>query len=162
MCLSSGGKLTCPHCSSTRTHKDGRDRAKNQRHRCSACRRSFTDRTSTPFTKHRWPQDVIVMAVRLRAERQAPPHRIAPRAGAHHQTRRTLARPHQGPDTADARLGRYRDGAALAGGRVELAQAVQRGNARPPDQDDPSSVHERSRLEVTTFSWLAAGLRTAA
>ena len=54
----------CPHCSSTRTHKDGRDRAKRQRYRCSACRRSFTDRTGTPFTNHRWPRDVLVMAVR--------------------------------------------------------------------------------------------------
>ena len=55
---------TCPRCSSTRTHKDGRDRAKTQRYRCSVCRRSFTGRTGTPFTNHRWPRDVIVMAVR--------------------------------------------------------------------------------------------------
>ena len=45
---------------------------------------------------------------------------------------------------------------------IELAQAVRRGDVRPPDQGDPSSVHERSRLEVATFSWLAAELRTAA
>jgi transposase, IS6 family len=43
---------------------------------------------------------------------------------------------------------------------VELAQAVQRGDVRPPHQRAPSSVHERSRLEVATFSWLASGLRT--
>lgn len=54
----------CPRCSSTRTHKDGRDRAKKQRYRCSTCQRSFTDRTGTPFTNHRWPRNVIVMAVR--------------------------------------------------------------------------------------------------
>ena len=54
----------CLHCSNTRTHKDGRDRARKQRYRCSACRRSFTARTGTPFTNHRWPRDVIVMAVR--------------------------------------------------------------------------------------------------
>ncbi len=54
----------CPHCSTTKAHKDGRDRAGKQRYRCSACQRSFTDRTGTPFTNHRWPRDVILMAVR--------------------------------------------------------------------------------------------------
>ncbi len=54
----------CPYCSNTRTHKDGRDRAGKQRYRCSACQRSSTDRTGTPFENHRWPRDVIVMAVR--------------------------------------------------------------------------------------------------
>ncbi len=54
----------CPHCSSTRTHKDGRDRAGKQRHRCSLCGRSFTNQTGTPFTHHRWLPDVIMMAVR--------------------------------------------------------------------------------------------------
>ncbi len=54
----------CPHCSNTRTHKDGRDRAGKQRYRCSSCRCSFTDRTGTPFTNHRWPRDTIIMAVR--------------------------------------------------------------------------------------------------
>ncbi len=55
---------TCSHCSATRTHKDGRDRAKKQRYRCSACKRSFTERTGTPFKNHRWPREVIVMALR--------------------------------------------------------------------------------------------------
>ncbi len=54
----------CPHCSNAKTHKDGRDRAGKQRYRCSSCRCSFTDRTGTPFTNHRWPRDVILMAVR--------------------------------------------------------------------------------------------------
>ncbi len=54
----------CPYCSTTKAHKDGRDRAGKQRYRCSTCQCSFTDRTGTPFTRHRWPRDVIVMAVR--------------------------------------------------------------------------------------------------
>ena len=54
----------CPHCSTTKAHKDGHDRAGKQRYRCSACQRSSTDRTGTPFTNHRWPRDVILMAVR--------------------------------------------------------------------------------------------------
>ncbi len=45
---------------------------------------------------------------------------------------------------------------------VELAQAVRRGDVRPPDRCDPSSIHEYVRSEVMTFSWLASGLRTAA
>ncbi len=44
---------------------------------------------------------------------------------------------------------------------VELAQAVRRGDVRLPEQCELSSVHERSRLEVATFSWLALGLGTA-
>ena len=40
------------------------NRVRKQRYCCLLCRRSFTDRTGTPFTHHRWHQDVIVMAVR--------------------------------------------------------------------------------------------------
>jgi hypothetical protein len=45
---------------------------------------------------------------------------------------------------------------------IELAQAVQCGDVRVPDRDEPSSVHECVRSGVATFAWLAAGLRTAA
>ena len=58
-------------------------------------------------------------------------------------------------------LGAIETGQRLLEG-IELTQAVRRGDIRPPDQDDPSPVHERARLEVATFSWLAAGLRIAA
>ena len=58
-------------------------------------------------------------------------------------------------------LGAIETGQRLLKG-IELAQAVRRGDIHPPDQDSPNSVHERSRLEVATFSWLAAELRTAA
>ena len=58
-------------------------------------------------------------------------------------------------------LGAVKTGQRLLEG-VELAQAVRRGDVRPPDQDSLNSVHERSRLEAATFSWLAAELRTAA
>lgn len=37
---------------------------KAQRYRCRGCRRTFIDRTGTPFAGHRWPQGIIVMAVR--------------------------------------------------------------------------------------------------
>ena len=58
-------------------------------------------------------------------------------------------------------LGSVETGQRLLEG-IELAQAVQRGDVRLPDRGEPSSVHERSRVTVATFSWLASELRTAA
>ena len=43
--------------------KDGRDGA-TPRYRCRPCRRTCIGRTGTPFAGHRWPREVIVMAVR--------------------------------------------------------------------------------------------------
>ena len=45
---------------------------------------------------------------------------------------------------------------------IELAQAARRGDIHPLGQGSSNSVHEHSRLEIATFFWLAAGLRTAA
>ena len=58
-------------------------------------------------------------------------------------------------------LGSVETGQRLLEG-VELAQAVQRGDIHLANQHEPNSIHECVRLEVTTFAWLAAGLRTAA
>jgi len=58
-------------------------------------------------------------------------------------------------------LGSVETGQRLLEG-IELAQAVQRGDVRPPHQHPPGSVHERSRFDAATFSWLASGMRTAA
>ena len=58
-------------------------------------------------------------------------------------------------------FGSVRSGQRLLEG-VELAQAVRRGDVRPPDRCEPNSIHERSRVTVATFSWLASELRTAA
>jgi IS6 family transposase len=43
--------------------QDGRA-GEAQRYRCRACCRTFTEPTATPFAGHRWPQAVIVAAVR--------------------------------------------------------------------------------------------------
>jgi transposase-like protein len=277
----------CPHCSTTKAYKDGHDRAGTQRYRCSTCRRSFTDRTGTPFTHHRWPREVILMAVRwyfcyrlsaanvrnllaergldvsrqtvagwvqkfgvllaeaarrhakplgrrwfvdetylrvggqwaylyravdergqvvdvllrekrdlesaeaffeqaikrrgvspvevitdkhrayLRAVRQHAPEAKHRRTGLHRKralTTKPVERSHI-PVKDRLRpmrgLGSVETGQRLLEG-VELAQAVRRGNVRAPHQCPPRSVHERSRLEVATFSWLASGLRAAA
>jgi hypothetical protein len=53
----------CLRCTTARVKKDGRVGA-TQRFRRSHCRRTFTGRTGTPFAGHRWPQEVIVTAVR--------------------------------------------------------------------------------------------------
>jgi len=55
--------MTCPHCSSHGTKKDGRERLA-QRCRCHACHRTFTDRSATPFAQLHWPREVVVTAVR--------------------------------------------------------------------------------------------------
>jgi transposase-like protein len=44
--------------------KDGRPTSTTQRYRCRGCRRTFTAHTGTPFTRHRWPLEVITTAVR--------------------------------------------------------------------------------------------------
>ncbi len=53
----------CPRCAGAAVKKDGRV-DETQRYRCRACRRTFITRTGTPFAGHRWPQEVIVTAVR--------------------------------------------------------------------------------------------------
>ena len=52
----------CPHCDAARVKKDGRPAA-GQRYRCHACRRTFTNRTTTPFAGYRWPRAIITLAV---------------------------------------------------------------------------------------------------
>jgi transposase-like protein len=54
----------CAHCGSVAVKKDGRNRAGQQRYRCHTCRRTYTERTATPFAGYRWPQEIITMAVR--------------------------------------------------------------------------------------------------
>jgi len=53
----------CPRCAGVGVKKDGQA-GETQRYRCRTCRRTFIARTGTPFAGHRWPQEVIVMAVR--------------------------------------------------------------------------------------------------
>ncbi len=52
-----------PRCTTSRVKKDGRI-GETQRYRCRSCRRAFIARTGTPFAGHRWPQEIIVTAVR--------------------------------------------------------------------------------------------------
>ena len=54
---------SCPRCACEKTNKDGIAHGR-QRYRCGGCCRTFTTRTATPFSGYRWPQVVIIMAVR--------------------------------------------------------------------------------------------------
>src|ERR1700729_2350851 len=54
---------SCPRCKSSMTNKDGITHGR-QRYRCRGCGRTFTTRTGTPFSGYRWPQVVIITAVR--------------------------------------------------------------------------------------------------
>jgi transposase-like protein len=54
----------CPTCGLAATRKDGRDRRGHQVYECKRCRRRFTELTGTPFAGHRFPPDVIAVAVR--------------------------------------------------------------------------------------------------
>ncbi len=53
----------CPRCAGVTVKKDGTV-GETRRYRCRSCRRTFIDRTGTPFAGHHWPQTIIVTAVR--------------------------------------------------------------------------------------------------
>jgi len=115
------------------------------------------------------PEEVITDKHRayLRAVRQHLPNAKHRRTGLHREralTTKPIERSHV-PIKDRLRsmrgLGSVETGQRLLEG-IELAQAVQRGDVRPPHQHPPGSVHERSRFEAATFSWLASGMRTAA
>jgi transposase-like protein len=54
----------CPHCHGSARKKDGHPSPITQRYRCHVCQRTFTDRTGTPFAGYRWPQAILLLAVR--------------------------------------------------------------------------------------------------
>ncbi len=53
----------CPRCAGAAVKQDGTVAA-TPRSRCHSCRRTFIARTGTPCARHRWPQEVLVTAVR--------------------------------------------------------------------------------------------------
>ncbi len=56
--------MACIRCGSNATRKDGQTRLGGQRWRCNDCRRRFTARSSSAFSHHGFPDDVIALAVR--------------------------------------------------------------------------------------------------
>ncbi len=56
--------MQCIRCESERTRKDGQTRLGGQRWRCNECHRRFTARSTSAFSHHGFPDDVIALAVR--------------------------------------------------------------------------------------------------
>jgi transposase, IS6 family len=56
--------MRCIRCESEWTRKDGQTRLGGQRWRCNACHRRFTARSTSAFSRHAFPDDVIALAVR--------------------------------------------------------------------------------------------------
>lgn len=56
--------MECIRCQSERTRKDGSTRLGGQRWRCTDCGRRFTARSTSAFSHHTFPDDVIGLAVR--------------------------------------------------------------------------------------------------
>ena len=56
--------MDCIRCGSGRTRKDGQTRLGGQRWRCNDCHRRFTARSTSAFSHHAFPDDVIALAVR--------------------------------------------------------------------------------------------------
>lgn len=56
--------MACVRCGSGVTRRDGRTRLGGQRWRCRECRRRFTARSSSAFSRHDSPDEVIALAVR--------------------------------------------------------------------------------------------------
>ena len=56
--------MQCIRCGGEATRKDGQTRLGGQRWRCNECQRRFTARSTSAFTNHSFPDDVIALAVR--------------------------------------------------------------------------------------------------
>ncbi len=56
--------MQCIRCESERTRKDGQTRLGGQRWRCNDCQRRFTARSTSAFSHHAFPDDVVALAVR--------------------------------------------------------------------------------------------------
>ena len=54
----------CPSCQQPASKRNGRDRRSRQKYVCRACRRTYTNDSTSAFSGYRWPRDVILTAVR--------------------------------------------------------------------------------------------------
>ena len=56
--------MQCIRCGSIKTRRDGQTKLGGQRWRCNGCGRRFTGRSSSAFSGHAFPDDLIALAVR--------------------------------------------------------------------------------------------------
>ena len=63
--------MDCPHCGSGETSRRWRTALGHRTSACRACRRTFNERTGTPFNDLQYPTDIVLLAVlwRLRYTR---------------------------------------------------------------------------------------------
>ena len=62
--------MNCPHCASPRTKEQPKITALGYRtFRCSDCRRTFNERTGTPFNYLEYPTDIVLLVVLWRCLR---------------------------------------------------------------------------------------------
>ena len=54
--------MQCIRCESQRTRKDGQTRLGGQRWRCNDCGRRFTARSTSAFSNHAFPDDVLLVS----------------------------------------------------------------------------------------------------
>jgi transposase-like protein len=56
--------MNCPHCASTVTKEQSKKTSLGYRtYRCSACKRTFNERTGTPFNSLEYPTDLVLLVV---------------------------------------------------------------------------------------------------
>jgi len=56
--------MACVRCGNGATRRDGQTPLGGRRWRCDACRRRFTARSASAFSRRNFPDDVIALAVR--------------------------------------------------------------------------------------------------
>ena len=68
---------SCPRCSSADLTRDGRDQRGRPIHACAGCGRHATAESTSLVSGHRFPRDVILLAVRYYLQLGAAAERIA-------------------------------------------------------------------------------------
>src|SRR5215813_1848446 len=69
--------LSCPRCSSSDLTRDGHDRRGRVIYVCAGCRRHATAESLSLVSRHRFPRDVILLAVRYYLQLGVGAERIA-------------------------------------------------------------------------------------
>jgi transposase-like protein len=67
----------CPYCSSSDLTRDGHDQRGRAVHACRACGRHATSESMSLVARHRFPRDIIVLAVRYYMQLGTAVERIA-------------------------------------------------------------------------------------
>src|SRR5258708_33468872 len=70
--------MNCPHCAFTGTKEQTKKTSLGyQTYRCPACKRTFNERTGTPFNYLEYPTDIILLVVLWRLGYKLRPRDLA-------------------------------------------------------------------------------------